>query len=94
MRYATAAIVVLFSIWAHSEPTAVQVWSSSEDVMQALTQGPSIALQPAGKPGEDRVIKLNPGKTWRNWDRKASRHTCGGSSGRPSRRGVRCVEWP
>ena len=66
MKYSTAAIDVLFSMWAHSEPSAVQVWSSSEDMKQALSQGPSIVLEPAGKPGEDRVIKVNAGKTYQS----------------------------
>jgi len=66
MPLAAFAVVVLLPMWAYAQPETVQVWSSSEDMKQTLTQGPSIPLEPAGKLAEDAVIKLNPQKTYQS----------------------------
>jgi hypothetical protein len=66
MPLAALVVVVLLSMWAYPQPQTVQVWSSSEDMKQTLTQGPSIPLEPAGKLGKDRVIKLYPRKTYQS----------------------------
>lgn len=66
MRYAAVSVVFLFSLWAHGQSQTVQVWSSSEDMKHSLTQGPPLRLEPGGKAGEERVVKLTPKKTYQS----------------------------
>lgn len=66
MRYIAILTFALCSVLAYSEPEAVQVWMSSEDMKQTLTQGAPIPLDVAGKPGIERVIKVNPAKSYQS----------------------------